>query len=187
MHSTWQAPQMNRSPCLSRPTHTVWYGFVHTQQLVRRHLSFKWLPGIQGKQEMFRRGTIKTVFSLLFLHYGWPMPWKVSLTLRFPWFPWHHHSLQTRRCILHRMFPFSIAWKILSMEIIFIFHSKWRFRKISLVTWQAHAVAVDLVSFHARFCFKHPLRFFVPEKVRVNYRSWHCKEFTCPDWHYHRR
>jgi len=31
-----------------------------------------------------------------------------------------------------------------------------------LVTWQAHGVAVNLVSFRARFCFKHPLGLLVP-------------------------
>ena len=30
---TWQAPQMNLSPSLSRPTHTVWWGRAQTQQL----------------------------------------------------------------------------------------------------------------------------------------------------------
>ena len=32
---------------------------------------------------------------------------------------------------------------------------------------QAHAVAVNLVPFHARFCFKHPLRLFVPDKKKL--------------------
>ena len=39
--------------------------------------------------------------------------------------------------------------------------------KSLLVTWQAHGVAVNLVSFHARFCFKHPLGLLVPGKKRV--------------------
>ena len=36
----WQAPQMNRSPCLSRPTHTEWWGRAHTQQLLKGGIKF---------------------------------------------------------------------------------------------------------------------------------------------------
>ena len=52
-----------------------------------------------------------------------------------------------------------------------------------LVTWQAHGVAVNLVSFHARFCFKHPLRLLVPGKKKVvTVVHEPVKDmFTCPD------
>jgi len=36
-----------------------------------------------------------------------------------------------------------------------------------LVTWQAHGVAIYLISFHARFCFKHPLGLLIPGKKKV--------------------
>lgn len=55
--------------------------------------------------------------------------------------------------------------------------------KSLLVTWQAHGVAVNLVSFRARFCFKHPLGLLVPGKKKVVTVVHEPAKsmFTCPD------
>ena len=51
------------------------------------------------------------------------------------------------------------------------------------MTWQAHGVAVNLVSFRARFCFEHPLGLLVPGKKKVVTVVHEPAKsmFTCPD------